>query len=135
MKNETFQTVKEGALIAASLSGAGSDASLARLIFARNPAITRTGKKRSESANRLGVLVFFPDGIRIRAAPPLGESHDVPRRILVDENPVRDVALMLSITREPGWRLRNPGRPKSDYPGFHCVSVPGFREATTPPAH
>lgn len=36
---------------------------------------------------------MFPNGICIRTASPLGERDDVPRRILIDKDLMRDVAV------------------------------------------
>src|SRR5690606_29040055 len=62
-------------------------------VFACDPAIPGASKEWGELTNRLGVLVFFPNRVRIRTAPPPGESNDVPRRIFIDEKLMRDEAV------------------------------------------
>jgi len=52
-------------------------------------------EERGELADRLGVLAFFPDGVRIRAAPPLGESDTMSWSILIDENLMRSMMIRL----------------------------------------
>src|SRR5262245_36709987 len=63
------------------------------LILHGHSSVTRTSEEGSEQSDRLGVLVQFPDAIRIVTAPPPAEHYDVARCVLIDEQLVRDVAL------------------------------------------
>jgi hypothetical protein len=88
-------------------------------VFGRHPAIPRAGEERGELADRLGVFVFVADTLRIRAAPPLGESDDVSWSILIDENLMRDMARKAPHIRP---HLTCEAESSSSVPGFSQVS-------------
>src|SRR5262249_39346555 len=68
-------------------------------IFVCHPAIPGTDEERSKLAHRFGVLVFFPNAVRIGATPPLAENDDVSGSVLVDKNLMRHIAFKAAHVR------------------------------------
>src|SRR5262249_25139028 len=56
-------------------------------------------EERNKLADRFGVLVFFPNAVRIGAAPPLAKNDDVSGSVLVDKNLMRHIAFKATHVR------------------------------------
>src|SRR5262249_10298706 len=68
-------------------------------IFVCHPAIPGTDEERNKLADRFGILVFFPNAVRIGAAPPLAKNDDVSGSVLVDKNLMRHIAFKATHVR------------------------------------